>query len=162
MKKIIVASLLLMPLFWGCQKETLLSKPVKAPAAETAKTLHCSPWREVYGYNALISELNAFAVCNTTACSGNSVTSSATSGVLNDPNGDPYLFSGDEEITIAKQSEIMGQASIWAAAYMPAGGYFVSGITYQVPPGEYLSNAVGIGIIVTYRKCTGGGGGEHS
>lgn len=123
MKKIIVASLLLMPLFWGCQKEKLLSKPVKAPAAETTKTLHCSPWREVYGYNALLSELNAFSICNTTACTGNSVTSSATSGVLNDPNGDPYQFSEDGEITTAIQSEIMSQASIWAAAYMPAGGF---------------------------------------
>jgi hypothetical protein len=161
MKKFLLATLLATPLFFACEKESVLSKPEKTSVTENAKTLHCSPWREVYGYSALISELNTFSVCNTTACTGNSVTSTATSGVLNDPNGNPYMVSYDDEITTTTQSEIMSQASIWAAAYLPAGGYFVSTITYQVPPGEYVG-LFGIGIIVTYRKCTSGGGGGHS
>jgi hypothetical protein len=159
MKKILLASLLAMPLFFACKKDPNPTKPVKPNATETSKTLHCYPWRDVYGYTSLCNELNVFAICGLSDCSGGSVTTPLTNNSLADTNGDPYLFSSDEQITISRQNEIRSQAAIWAAANTPTGGYFVSGITYQIPPGAWTTSATGLGITVTYRKCTGGGGG---
>jgi hypothetical protein len=156
MKKFLLASLLALPLFWGCQKETTPSTPVK-PTAETTKTLHCTPYRDVYGYTALCSELNSFSVCNSTNCTGSSVTTSSTNTHLQDPGGTDYLVSVDGLVTATQQSEIMSQASSWATANLPS-GYFVSAISYQ-PTSPGLTNGVNLTIVVTYRQCTGGGGG---
>ena len=154
MKQLFIVALLATPLFWSCEKQAPCSKPVKSSAS--TKVLHCSPWRDVYGVSALCTELNGFENCNTSACTGSSVVTSLSNTSLDDPSGNDYLVSLDQLVTASEQSQMMSQASIWANAHVPA-GYFVSAISFQPSPG--LSSGTQITITVTYRKCTGGGGG---
>lgn len=144
-------------LFSTCEKDPAHVKPHATPV-ENAKS--CSPWRNVTGYNALVSEINGFSVCNITGCSGSSVTQINTFYVLQQPNGSSFTFASNQIITPSDQTAVMNAGSTLAVANTPT-GYFVSQITYSadiIVSGGSPTYA-GIDITVVYRKCTGGGGG---
>lgn len=141
-------------LFSGCEKEPTPIKP-GSPVTETAKA--CDPYRSVTGYTALISEINAFSLCDDRACTGNSTTQTLINYVLNNSSGSPFNFTSTQTITTTDQNNVMSQALAWAVANTPT-GYFVSSIRYNA---DLITgpSAAGIDITVTYRMCTGGGGG---
>jgi hypothetical protein len=146
----------------GCQKE-IPTPYCKKPAPPSAQPKACDPWRSVIGYTALFSELNAFAVCDVVGCSGNSVTTTLVNGDLDDPStGYAYTVSSNQTVTASEQTAIMNAAQAWAVANKPT-GYFVSQIVFSeaiIPDDNYPILTSTIKITVTYRKCTGGGGGE--
>ena len=146
-------------LIMGCEKELKPSKPAPAVTPEL-KTQQCDPWRSVTGYVDLIDELNGFALCDARTCTGRSVFSTASTSQLEMAPMLIYIIPDNYSVSPTEQNDIMNTALAWATAHKPF-GYFVSQIQfgYQVigigPPSEAC-----ISILVTYRKCTGGGGEE--
>lgn len=141
----------------GCRKEIVSGEPVSE--VQKGLIVHCSPYRNVVGYYAMCADLNAVTNCMRRLCEGNSVTVVLTKYVLTDVNNSPFTFASNQTITIAQQNDVMVAAKAWANANTPA-GYYVDYIQFQpdiivsLPPVTYA----GVDIIVTYRKCTGGGG----
>lgn len=156
-------------LFSACEKEPLtVTKPVsysaKQPTTTPGHVKSCSPWRDVEGYNALVSELNTFALCDVRNCQGRSQTITYLLTSLVDSGGTPFSFGDIQLITPAEQNDVIAAGVARAVAHTPVGGYFVSQITYiadvHTIPMTTLTYA-NIDISVVYRKCSGGGGGEE-
>jgi len=152
----VLATCALISVSAGCRKEIGAEEAVSP--VQKGFTINCSPYRNVVGYVAMCADLNAVTNCMGMACPGNSVTTTLTKYVLEDVNNSPFTFASNQTITIAQQNDVMVAAKAWANANKPA-GYFVDYIKFQpdiivsLPPVTYA----GVDIIVTYRKCTGGG-----
>lgn len=153
----IVACCAALLLVSGCVKEQKPSKPVPVSTEKT----NCNPWRNVTGYVDLIDELNGFALCDITSCTGRShLLYTSTTQLLQAPMM-PYVIPSNYVVSTTEQNDIMASAQAFAIANKPS-GYSVSEIHfgYQVIATGPPSDAC-ISVDVTYRKCFGGGGGEE-
>lgn len=150
----------------SCEKESI--KPVvktklqkKSDNVNAVKTLHCAPWRDVYGCTEATADLNDVGFCNTSACSGSQTTMNINNMTVHETgDSNPMYLSDWDPITIAEQNVIWNQAVSEATAMVPPGGYTLAGIhnfrIQVVSIGMLLTNIMKYDI--TYKKCTGGGG----
>ncbi len=148
----------------SCEKETVkpVVKPHKNPAStNTTKTLHCAPWRDVYGCTEAAADLNDVGFCNTSACSGSQITYNINNMTVHETgNSNPMYLSDWDPITIADQNVIWNQAVSEATSMTPTGYSLASIHNFRiqvVSVGMLLTNIMKYDI--TYKKCTGGGGG---
>lgn len=144
---------------YGCKKTSTLGSNV-LPDQEKVLTIHCSPYRSLVGYSAICTELNTVTNCMIQECTGNSTTTTLTNYVLVNPaTSSPFVFASNQTITASEQNDVMLAAKAWATANLPS-GYFIRYISYN--PDILVANGnptyAGIDIVVTYKKCTGGGG----
>ncbi|WP_157977138.1 hypothetical protein [Taibaiella helva] len=141
----------------GCsKKETTVQQPRPAQVTQTLP-LRCAPDRNVIGYLALCSELNAVGNCDRPQCTGTSTTIVLTSPHLSLPTL-LWIISSNQTITIAEQNQIIQAANTWANANNPT-GYTIRYIEYK--PDIIVSTtstSASLYVVVTYQKCTGGGG----
>ncbi|WP_343748206.1 hypothetical protein [Fluviicola sp.] len=144
----------------GCEKSNTSPTRSKFHEKTPALTLRCTPDRSVVGYTALCDELDALTNCDPQACTGGSVTMPLTQYLLTNSSGSIFVFASNQTITTTQQSEVMAAAKARAIANTPS-GYFISYIDYVPDPvvGTGSVTSAAIDIIITYRKCTGGGGG---
>lgn len=124
--------------------------------AQTSKILpHCSPWRNVTGYNQLCTELSSFN-CARLMCPGASNTIVKDKLLLENPSSGYYIFSSTMVISTATQNQIICQATVWANANKPA-GYSIEFIKYipDIITSSGTVTSAGIDIKLTYKICTG-------
>lgn len=148
----------------SCEKEQVQPvKPHKNPGStnNTTKTLHCAPWRDVYGCTEAAADLNDVGFCNTSACSGTQVTQNINNITVHQTGSSTPMYLSDwDPITIADQNVIWNQA-VSDATFMTPAGYSLASIhnfrIQVVTVGMFLTNIMKYDI--TYKKCTGGGGG---
>ncbi|MNJ83107.1 hypothetical protein D3C87_05210 [compost metagenome] len=162
----VAAAILLIVL--GCNKEQVRPNPAKIKKDKhsevTTKTLHCSPWRDVYGCTEAAADLNEVGLCNTSSCTGTQVVTHINNIVVHETgNSNPMYLSDWDPILIADQNVIWNQA-VSEAVFMTPSGYTLASIhnfrIQVVSVGMLLTNIMRYDI--TYRKCTGGGPGGGS
>lgn len=150
----------------SCEKESIkpvvkTTKPQKNPGNTSAvKTLHCAPWRDVYGCTEAAADLNDVGFCNTSSCSGTQTTQNINNITVHETgNSNPMYLSDWDPITIAEQNVIWNQA-VSDATFMAPSGFTLASIhnfrIQVVSVGMLLTNIMKYDI--TYKKCTGGGG----
>jgi hypothetical protein len=152
-QKIGTAVLTLLLFASSCNKTNEENKiELKPVAIEKRGVIHCSPYRNVTGITAVISELNAVSNCSTLYCNGNMLTTTLNQSLLTSPTTSSILLIYNSSATTpTQQSEIITSANLWANAHIPA-GYYLSSIHYS-PSYVVGPSAAGIDIQVTYAKC---------
>lgn len=146
----------------GCNKDQI--KPVKphkiSEETDQTKTLHCSPWRDVVGGAAAASDLNEIGLCNTSSCSGSQIFSNSYDKVIK--NGSTPIYVPElDTIPIADQNTLWSHALSQAIASAPSGYSVASLHNFRL---EWMTVGMlyttGMIYDITYKHCTGGGGGD--
>jgi hypothetical protein len=166
MKKIIFLFAIISIGLSSCKKEQVTPADLVKPnqnTANSAKSLHCSPWEDVADAAAAAVDLNQVGVCNTSVCSSGTPTYfNLNNKIVKNASGATVYFLHLATVTIADQNAIWSNAVTQAIAATPT-GYSLSNIH------NFRTEAAGGPILmylmrfdITYIKCTGGGGGGES
>jgi hypothetical protein len=162
MKKIIFLFAIISIGLSSCKKEQVTPADLVKPnqnTANSAKSLHCSPWEDVAANDA-VNDLNAVALCNSSTCDGIQTFFHINGTIVRDSGGnignyDPLL------VTIADQNYIWSYAVNWGIAHTP-GGHSLSRITFHTQitaiPGTSILTCT-FTFDVVYIHCSGGGSG---
>jgi hypothetical protein len=155
--KITFLSLILLSgLFFGTSCNKTVEDPIIASKATAVNTpvsvlkLHCSPYRQVTGYNDLVTELTAVSNCVGQACTGSLISVNQTSSYLSD-NGQ-ITFYNNSIISIASQNALKADALNFATSNLPA-GYYIGKMRYFPTLWVGPSSPASIQVEVTYYKC---------
>lgn len=113
------------------------------------RVMHCSPWRNIIGYEALCNELNMVMNCSIDPCEGQTQHKhfSRLSGV----NEEALVISVTQKMNPKEQNDVMQQAWTLAYEHLP-NGYFISGMNL-VPTAHTKDSSSYLDVDVTYAIC---------
>lgn len=113
------------------------------------RVMHCSPWRNIIGYEALCNELNMVMNCSIDPCQGQMQRKHFSR--LNGIHDEALVISATQKMNPKEQNEVMQQAWNLAYEHLPS-GYFISGMNL-VPTAQTKDNVSYLDVNVTYAIC---------
>lgn len=113
------------------------------------RVFHCSPWRNIIGYEALCNELNMVMNCSMDPCEGQ--TQQKHFSHLTGAHEEALVISATQKMNPKEQNEVMEQAWKLAYEHLP-NGYFISGVNFK-PTAQMKDSSSSLDVDVAYAIC---------